>query len=245
MINRYVVAAAILIAVVLLLYFFQFSINLGFGVSGNPEVWGQLGDYVGGILNPLLSFISIVLLIKSLTLQQDANLGLRAEIRNTRKTERLRSFETQLFNMISAQQSYFDNFKVDLSSAGESLRCSGAEAVIKIEEIIESMRAGGCDSLAVAEYIEDIDSTDQIYSMTRIFYNMVKAIDERLSDAKGFTEDDRRSYYLTLINFTDFSLLRLIIIAAQFMEYPSTQYLKSNFSFNSVLADVDLGYDLY
>lgn len=245
MINRYVTAAAALIAVVLFLYFLQFYVFLGFGLSDKPEVWGQLGDYVGGVLNPLLSFISIVLLIKSLKLQQDANLGLRAEIKNTRKTEKLRSFETQFFNMISAQQSYFDNFKVDFSFDGTGPRCSGAEAVIKIEEKIELMRSGGCDSSAVARYIEDIDSTDHVYSMTRIFYNMVKAIDERLSDAKGFTEEDRRSYYLTLINFTDFALLRLIVIAAQFMHYPSTQYLKSNIVFNSVLADVELGYDLY
>lgn len=245
MINRYVIAAAVLILLVLLSYVLQFYVNLGFSVSTDPEVWGQLGDYVGGMLNPLLSFISIVLLIKSLTLQREANLGLRAEIRNTRKTEKLRSFETQLFNMINSQKSYFDNFKIDFSVNGENIRSLGAEAVIKLEEIIESMRGEGADLETVSDYIESIDSADHIYSLTRLFYNMVKAVDDRLSDAKGFTEEDRRSYYLTLINFTDFSLLRLIVIAAQFMDYPSTEYLKANTGFNSVLKEVELSYDLY
>ncbi|WP_447590680.1 hypothetical protein [Aquipseudomonas campi] len=245
MINRYVIAAAVLILLVLFSYVLQFYVNLGFSVSADPEVWGQLGDYVGGMLNPLLSFISIVLLIKSLTLQREANLGLRAEIRNTRKTERLRSFETQIFNMINSQQSYFDNFKIDFVVDGEKARSLGAEAVIRLEEIIESMREEGGDLKAVSEYIECVDYTDHIYSLTRIFYNMVKAVDDRLSDSKGFTEEDRRSYYLTLINFTDFSLLRLVVIAAQFMDYPSTEYLKANVGFNSVLEEVGLGYDLY
>lgn len=243
--NRYVLSALALIVLVLFSYVFQFYLRLGFSVSAEPEVWAQLGDYFGGMLNPLLSFISIVLLIKSLTLQREANFGLRAEIRNTRKTERLRSFETQLFNMINSQQTYFDNFRIDFSSGGMKERVSGAEAVIRLEEVIESMRNEGGDFKAVSDYMESVDSADHIYSLTRIFYNMVKAVDDRLSDAKGFTEEERRSYYLTLINFTDFSLLRLIIIAAQFMEYPSTEYLKANSGFNSVLKEVGLGYDLY
>jgi hypothetical protein len=33
-------------------------------------VWGQLGDYIGGVLNPMLSFLTLFLLIKTLQLQQ-------------------------------------------------------------------------------------------------------------------------------------------------------------------------------
>ena len=235
-------AATILIVAVFSLYIFHFYIRLGYVVSTSPEAWGQLGDYAGGLLNPLLSFISIVLLIKSLTLQNEANKGLRDEIESTRRTERLRSFETQLFNMINSQQSYFDRFKVSLVSDDGVSIYYGVEAVINIGDTVEALREKG---LAVSDYLEEIDSSDQIYSLTRIFQNMVKVIDERLCDSGGFTMVDRRSYYLTLINFTDFSLLNLIMIAAQFMDYPSTAYLKSNTEFNAVLRDVGLGYDLY
>jgi hypothetical protein len=33
-------------------------------------VWGQLGDYMGGVLNPLLSFLALYLLVRTLQLQQ-------------------------------------------------------------------------------------------------------------------------------------------------------------------------------
>ena len=34
----------------------------GHGWSNNPEQWGQLGDYFGGLLNPIFSLINLVVL---------------------------------------------------------------------------------------------------------------------------------------------------------------------------------------
>lgn len=36
----------------------------------SQAVWGQLGDYIGGILNPLLSFFALYLLMRNLQIQQ-------------------------------------------------------------------------------------------------------------------------------------------------------------------------------
>ncbi|MCY1459504.1 hypothetical protein D3C76_1648140 [compost metagenome] len=74
---------------------------------------------------------------------------------------------------------------------------------------------------------------------------MVKMISEKLSDSNGFSLDDRASHYLTLINFTDFALLRLVMMSAQFMQFSSTDYLKSNKEFNVVLSETGLNYNLY
>ncbi|MEW5699098.1 hypothetical protein [Pseudomonas synxantha] len=245
MFNKYVVVSAVLAFLVLFSYFAQFYLTLHYSVSDDPEQWGQLGDYIGGVLNPLLSFVSIVLLIRSLSIQVEANRDLRAEVEATRKTERLRSFEMQLFNMLDSQKTYFDSFRLSTDVDGTLLRFSGGEAVIKIEGDVESLRSSGPEVLLVVEYLERVDSTDQIYGLTRIFYNMVRIVDEKLSDSNGFCEEDRRSHYLTIINFTDFSLLRLIVMSAQFLDYASTSYLKSNLAFSSVLDSVGLSYDLY
>lgn len=245
MLNKYVVVAAVLAFLVLFSYFAQFYLSLNYSVSDDPEQWGQLGDYIGGVLNPLLSFVSIVLLIRSLSIQVEANRDLRAEVEATRKTERLRSFEMQLFNMLDSQKTYFDSFRLSSDVDGTLLKLSGGEAVIRIEDDVESLRSSGPEVLLVVEYLERVDSTDQIYGLTRIFYNMVRIVDEKLSDSNGFCEEDRTSHYLTIINFTDFSLLRLIMMSAQFLDYTSTTYLKSNSAFNSVLDSVGLSYDLY
>jgi len=245
MINRYAVAATLLLVTVGASYLFHFFHKLGYGLSDDPAVWGQLGDYFGGILNPMLSFLSLVLLIKSLTLQNQANQDLRKEINYARKSERLRSFETQLFNMIDSQRSFLDNFKIEFKENGTPVKKYGTDAIIKIENDIEHIRIESPDIDHATKYLDSIDSTDQIFGATRVFYNMVKMISEKLSDSNGFSLEDRRSHYLTLINFTDFSLLRLVMMSAQFMEYPSITYLKNNNEFNLVLNETGMSYELY
>jgi hypothetical protein len=81
--------------------------------------------------------------------------------------------------------------------------------------------------------------------LERTFYNMVKLISEKLSDTNGFAVEDRRSHFLTLINFTDFSLLRLIMMSVQFIECHPSSYLKDNLEFTLVLKEVNLNYELY
>jgi len=103
MINKYIIAAAIAITFVVLSYIYNFYCVLSYSISNDTAVWGQLGDYTGGLLNPILSFITLVLLIKSLSLQNEANLALRKELKNNEKTAKLRLFETQFFNMLNAQ----------------------------------------------------------------------------------------------------------------------------------------------
>ncbi|MBU2062488.1 MAG: hypothetical protein KKH44_11655 [Bacteroidetes bacterium] len=50
---------------VMTIYFFNFN-----GDIGNQEVFGQFGDFIGGVLNPIFSFLTICLLIASLIMQR-------------------------------------------------------------------------------------------------------------------------------------------------------------------------------
>lgn len=242
--NRYIFIAIILIALVCSSYILNFYFKLNYVVSDNPEQWGQLGDFIGGLINPILSFMSLVFIIKSLSLQNEANIGLREEVKNTRKTEKLRSFETQLFHMIASQRESFNSFKVNERTSQSTSQKEGVEAVISIETEVERLRES-FDVEVITAYLEAVDPTDQIYGLTRIFYNIVKLISEKLSDANEFSAEDRKSHYLTLINFTDFALLRLIMLTAQFTAHPPTEYLKSNQEFSSTLKEIGLKYDLY
>lgn len=240
--NKYIIAAAAAIIFIFTAYAYNFFYLSGRPVSDSPEAWAWLGDYVGGLLSPFLTFLSLVLLIKSLALQNEANKALRDEREDTRKTEKLRSFEAQLFNMIRSQKETLDSFKLTSSAYGRRI---GVEAFLSLEKKVEQLIGSGSSPKDIETLLEQADGADQIFALTRIFYNMVKLINEKLSDANGFTAEDRKSHYLTLINFTDFALLRLIMMSAQFLKYQSTDYLKANLEFTSVLHDVGLHYELY
>lgn len=246
MLNRYVISAALIIAFVFAGYFIKFYVSLGYGLSNDPAVWAQLGDYAGGMLSPLLSFVSIVLLIKSLTLQNEANISLRNELKNSEKTENLRSFETLFFNMIDSQKRLFESFRVQIQTAeGESSTFSNVDAVMAIESEIENIRNAEGNDEAVREYLESIDGQDKIFGLARVFYIMVMVVTDKLSDSNGFSVEDRTAHFQTLVNFTDFSQLRLILICVQFMDYQSSKYIGSSIEFKAIIEDLGMGYELY
>ncbi len=51
-------------------YFQKFKAEMGLPLSDKPEVWGQFGDYVGGILNPVCAYMAFVWLVRSFALQK-------------------------------------------------------------------------------------------------------------------------------------------------------------------------------
>lgn len=239
--NKYIVFSVIALLFVVGAYCINFYYVLGLSVSDKTDDWAKLGDFLGGVLGPILSFISIVLLVRSLDFQKSSNESLAKEIKNNEKIEKMKSFELLFFNLVSSQKDLFDSFKVkcDLEYKYK------AGAVIFIEEEVENMRSNGASDEKINEYIQSIDLEDQMFGLIRAFFVIVNLIVERLSDENGFTCVDRRTHLLTLINYTDFSQIRIVIMMIQFMGYHSSRFLSENEEFKSALDEVGLNLKLY
>ncbi|MFW2044284.1 hypothetical protein ACG9ZE_21885, partial [Acinetobacter sp. ULE_I053] len=104
--------ALIIITVVPIIYFIRFGLILKLPLSVEQEVWGQLGDFLGGVINPLLSFITILLLLESLKYQNDANQSLSNQILHSEKNEKIKLFENLFFHLISTQRDLYNRFKI-------------------------------------------------------------------------------------------------------------------------------------
>lgn len=85
-----VLLVALLIALVALFYVKSFTTQL----ADNQEVWGQFGDYFGGVLNPILSFFAFCTLVFTVYLQLQAGAD-----SDKRHDEQL--FDGRLFKMLS------------------------------------------------------------------------------------------------------------------------------------------------
>lgn len=245
--NGYVGVGVFLIFIVYYIYWNHFSeiLNLR-GFSSDPGVWGQFGDYIGGVLNPLLSFISIVLLIKSLTLQNEANQSLKNELKQSEKTERLRSFEVLFFNLLDAQKNLFSSFELQFAASGTSTaKFERAQAVIELENQIEARRQSGASDEEMAEYLNALDDKDQIFGIVRAFYVVVVTVSNKLTSEHGFSASDRLDHFRALVNFTDFSQLRLILICVQFLDFQSTKYIRASKEFTDVILEMGLSHDQY
>lgn len=236
--DNYIYVAVFSIIAVIGFYTFQFH---NYDLSKDVDDWNQFGGYVGGVLGPVLSFISLVMLIRSLNLQNESNATLRQEARLNIKNEKLRSFETHFFNLLSAQRESFEYFKLTID--GQTL--CGVEAVRKLEDKIVELRKTNAPIVDIRDMICDSDSDEKLYNTQRVFFIVAKTISQKLSDENGFTSDERKSQIETMINFTEFSQLRLVLISMQFLSYKSSKLLRQNEEFLSVVDELKLPLDGY
>ena len=87
---------------------FQFGIDLwwvGIKNAESAQYWGQLGDFVGGILNPLLSFCALVAVLYNLSLQREELALARKDARDAQDIQNKQSaiFERQNFESVFFQ----------------------------------------------------------------------------------------------------------------------------------------------
>ena len=100
----------VMIVLAFLLVIFSFVLNFHTqSISDELQDWNNFGGYVGGTLGPLLSFLSVVLLIKTLELQRKSSKSLEDEIERTKQQDKLKTFESHFFNMVSSQKNNFDS----------------------------------------------------------------------------------------------------------------------------------------
>lgn len=81
------------VAVILLVVILNYFVSFGWQPIGDREQFGQFGDYIGGLTNPILSFFTIFLLVWSITIQVK-------ELRST--NEQLEASKEELANSAKA-----------------------------------------------------------------------------------------------------------------------------------------------
>lgn len=232
--NKLVLLALIVLVLAWLAYWFNFGYVLNYEISTSQEHWGLLGDFLGGVLNPILTFLTIVILIKSLSLQKD-------DIEKNKQFEKVRSFESHFFNMLDSQKVLFSNFKIVFDVNGVSVVKSSGSAVIACEDIIVHLKNNQKSFQEIQDVLGDLDAEDSIYSMVRTFSVIVKLIDKKLSIANGFSEGERKDYYEVLLSYTDFSLVRLVLVSMKYTDSEQSNYLKQNGEFLEVLKVAGVG----
>ncbi len=72
------------ISFVILAYLNKFSIS---AFSGDPAAWGQMGDFFGGMLNPILAFASFIALLYTIKLQSAEMKDSRKELEQSRRAQ--------------------------------------------------------------------------------------------------------------------------------------------------------------
>jgi hypothetical protein len=113
----YILGTAVLLCflvAILVIVHFQFGENIpGLAISHptTAQYWGQIGDFVGGILNPTLSFFAFITLLYTLKIQSDELKEAREESRIAREeassANRIQEYQTKIFERQSFESAFF------------------------------------------------------------------------------------------------------------------------------------------
>lgn len=123
------ITAIFFIIMVVGMYFYYFEGS----ISKNHSYWGEFGDYVGGVLNPLLAFFALIALLYTIKLQSDELKLSREELQLSREeleksaialrqqseTLRIQNFESTLFNLIKNFRDVIDSINSDAGNTGK------------------------------------------------------------------------------------------------------------------------------
>lgn len=238
--NKYIILAGLAILLSYAVYFIRFFLFDGQVLSASAEHWGQFGDFVGGVINPIIGFLTVVILVRQ-------NYELTMEMDRSKRSDYTREFDTIFFNGLDRQKRVFDNFSINFSENNDCQEFFGSAAVVKIEDLISSMRNEGASVSDVRVKIEDIDADnfDKLFEIVRAFYILAVMSSERLDDKFGFNASDRKNKIKTAINFIDFAHVRILLICIQFMDNVPAIYLRSSQDFIDVANDLGLKIDVY
>jgi hypothetical protein len=106
------------ICAVLVSYVAQFST----GISPSQEIWGQFGDFFGGLLNPLISFAALIGLLATLRSQR-----VESERSDNRHIDTV--FDSRLFQLLSLSHTAAGAVRVYSPGAGVTKLYEGHHAI--------------------------------------------------------------------------------------------------------------------
>lgn len=106
-------------------------------LKGNGEKIGVFGDFFGGILNPILTFLTFLGLIATIIMQRQELKQSRVEYEKTSESLKTQAIETTFFNILDLHHKIVDNIKVNL----EELRSRSGNR-LSLQEILNPPAEG-------------------------------------------------------------------------------------------------------
>lgn len=114
--NSFVLVSLLLIIVSLALAIYLYRLKFGGELSGVSGEWSNFGGYIGGIFGPLVSFVTLLAVLKTVYLQRELLDAQRQEFERINELQ-VKTFESQ---QVQVERSARDGLIVQVAAAQES-----------------------------------------------------------------------------------------------------------------------------
>ena len=182
-------------------YVFQF----GWVPSVNHTRWGEFGDYLGGVLNPGLALIAIVILLRTLHLQRTEFQLQRIALAEQAKSLRVQNFERAFFEMIRLHHNIVND--LELRKDGD-VTVSGRDCFrtfcVRFDNCLKAKQASSpLERIELAYDDFHKDNQSKVGHYFRNLYRIMKFVDEadvtRKKRYTGILRAQLSSYELSLM----------------------------------------------
>ncbi len=198
--------AFIAILVVIAAYVFNFHAH---NFSESNGDWGTFGDFFGGTLNPLLSFLALIILLRTFSMQKTELDLQREELKDTKELLRLQTqtqikqrFESTFFALLNVHNQILRDLP-DNSLANTHHHVLNSKAsLIKAQERLKLDQFSFCHYFRILyqllSFVDKSQNEDK-----KLYSNMIRALltDKvlRLLLIYCCGEDDEQKHYKSLI----------------------------------------------
>nr|WP_312973403.1 hypothetical protein [Pseudomonas sp.] len=195
------------------LYFIYFYVVRG-DIDGGSL--GTLGDFIGGNLNPILTFITTILLIETLSLQRKATSAAEESAKKAEDTAqqqglmiRTQIFESSFFNLVNLCLGEYKSQEFHC----KGVQYSGIKAFYFVEKEFTDRKEKGEEGNTIIEDIDNIHGD--------IIYNTIKSLSSIFEFICNNSPDESRDRYITLaIKLSPMPVLYLTCIAKIHTDWP-------------------------
>lgn len=105
--------AGVLALVLILVYAVVFR---SLPIGERPDAWGQFGDFMGGLLNPLISLFTLIVAVSVWELQKSELLETRKALEDQGKTAEQQRREQRFFDLLNIYRSTVDSIEFEFVS---------------------------------------------------------------------------------------------------------------------------------
>lgn len=171
-------------------------------LSNDQAIWGVFGDYIGGVLNPVLSFFAFIALLYTIVLQSRELKLTRGEMEKSSLALKEQSYTLKLQNF---ENTFFKLLEIHLESISNSM-LAGNKKGYKCFETIFNSASSSIDANIIngneisKSFSVGYNSTLLIYKdVTTRFINLHLSLVDSLNDARNKIKNFNTLYYMNII----------------------------------------------
>ncbi|MGY2293493.1 hypothetical protein ACW9H6_27555 [Pseudomonas sp. SDO528_S397] len=109
-INVFMLFVSLAAVLIIVLVFYAYIEMFGTLRQVNREGWGQFGDFIGGLTNPLLSFLGLLVLLNTFSMQLRDSKRTSESIRRQLEVSEKEKFENTFFKLVDRLDAYSEGF---------------------------------------------------------------------------------------------------------------------------------------